>query len=315
VARPDAQAVRALRAYVEAGGLLIVFPGAHTDAAAWNAAGLLDVRFESIVQAEGEKRFKVNWTSLTSPVTATLTTEGLDRVAISRALRLAPAPADEVLATMDGGGPFLVRSQLGLGKVYVYAVSCQQDFSNLPFHPVLLLTVHRMLHAHLVETGRPLAMPALATLEFPVRPGENRVVTPSGQVVPLTVHEGRPDRGFFDRTGQAGIYRLASGDGTAEAATPIAAVNVPPEESALARIDPTEIRSLLQGSPVYFLATDGNISQLQSDAPASSAVSGFPLAALAIAFLISEVILAWSMSRPAAGAAKPSPVGPAPVKA
>lgn len=336
VARPDAETVRALRAYVEAGGLLIIFPGAHTDAAAWNAAGLLDVRFESIVQAGGEKRMKVNWTSPTSPVTATLATEGLDRVAISRALRLAPAPADEVLATMDGGGPFLVRSQLGKGKVYIYAVSCQQDFSNLPFHPALLLTVHRMLHAHLVETGEPLAMPALATLEFPVRPGENRVVTPptgrmaAGQVVPLTVHEGRPDRGFFDRTGQAGIYRLASGDvpaghspsvgegPTAEAArgpTPIAAVNVPPEESALARIDPTEIRSLLQGSPVYFLATDGNVSQLQSDAPTSSAVSGFPLAALAIAFLISEVILAWSMSRPAAGAAKPSPVGPAPVKA
>ena len=330
VARPDAETVRALRAYVEAGGLLVIFPGAHTDAAAWNAAGLLDVRFESIVQAEGEKRMKVNWTSPTSPVTATLATEGLDRLAISRALRLAPAPADEVLATMDGGGPFLVRSQLGLGKVYIYAVSCQQDFSNLPFCPVLLLTVHRMLHAHLVETGEPLAMPALATLEFPVRPGENRVVTPGGQVVPLTVHEGRPDRGSFDRTGQAGIYRLASGDvpaghspsagdgPTAEAArgpTPIAAVNVPPEESALARIAPTEIRSLLQGSPVYFLATDGNISQLQSDAPASSAVSGFPLAALAIAFLLGEVILAWSMSRPAAGAAKPSPVGPAPVKA
>jgi len=318
VARPDAEAVRALRAYVEAGGLLIIFPGAHTDAAAWNAAGLLDARFEAIVQAEGEKRMKVNWTSPTSPITATLAAEGLDRLAISRALRLAPAPADEVLATMDGGGPFLVRSQLGKGKVYLYAVSCQPDFSNLPFHPALLLTVHRMLHAHLVETGEPIAMEALATLEFPVKPGENRVVTPGGQVVPLTVHEGRPGRGFFDRTAQAGIYRLASGDGTAEgaqAAPPIAAVNVPPEESDLARIEPTEIRSLLQGSTVYFLATDGNVSQWPSDAPASSAVSGFPLAALAIAFLLSEVILAWSMSRPAAGAAKPSPAGPAPVKA
>jgi hypothetical protein len=260
---------------------------------------------------------KVNWTSPTSPITATLATEGLYRVAIARALRIAPAPADEVLATMDGGGPLLVRSQIGKGKVYVYAVSCQQDFSNLPFHPAFLLTVHRMLHAHLVETGQPLAMPALTTIEFPVKPGENRVVTPGGQVVPLTVHEGRPDRGFFDRTAQAGIYRLASGDVTAEgaqSAPPIAAVNVPTEESALARIEPTEIRSLLQGSPVYFLATDGNVSQLQGDAPASGAVAGFPLAALAIAFLLGEVILAWSMSRPVA-AAKPSPAGPAPVKA
>jgi len=332
VARPDAEVVRALRAYVEAGGLLVIFPGAHTDAAAWNAAGLLDLRFQSFVQAEGEKRMKVNWTSPTSPVTATLATEGLDRLAISRALRLVPAPADEVLATMDGhtarmgGGPLLVRSQLGKGKVYVFAVSCQQDFSNLPFHPVLLLTVHRMLHAHLVETGQPLAMPALTTIEFPVRPGENRVVTPGGQVVPLTVHEGRPDRGFFDRTGQAGIYRLASGDVTAEAARaapPIAAINVPPEESDLARIAPEEIRALVQGSPVYFLATDWSDSQLQGDAPASGAMAGFPLAALAIAFLIGEVILAWSMSRPAARreppglatAAKPSPAGPAPAKA
>ena len=336
VARPDGETLKALRDYLAAGGLVIIFPGPHTDTAAWNASGLVDLRLESTLQAEGEKHVKVNWTSPTSPVTATLAAEGLDRLAIARWLRLAPAPADEVLARLDAGPsaslaveagpsaslaveagpsaslaveagePFLIRSQVGKGKIYVFAVSCQNDFSNLPFTPILLIAVHRMLHAHLVETGEPLFLPAFTALEFPARPGDSRVVTPGGKTLPVAVREGQPSQAYFEQTAQVGIYRLASGDLEAGAggAPPLAAINTPVEESSLARIPPDEVRTLLGGSSVYFLAGDGNVGTVAADSPPSRAATGFPLAALALAFILGEVLLAWSMSRPAAGSAK-----------
>ena len=322
VARPDGETLKALRDYLATGGLVIIFPGPHTDTAAWNASGLVDLRLESTLQAEGEKHVKVNWTSPTSPVTATLAAEGLDRLAIARWLRLAPAPADEVLARLDAGPsaslaveagePFLIRSQVGKGKIYVFAVSCQNDFSNLPFTPILLIAVHRMLHAHLVETGEPLFLPAFTALEFPARPGDGRVVTPGGKTLPVAVREGQPGQAYFEQTAQAGIYRLASGDLEAGAggAPPLAAINTPVEESSLARIQPTEVRTLLGGSSVYFLAGDGNVGAVAADSPPSRAATGFPLAALALAFILGEVLLAWSMSRPAAGNVRftPSPL-------
>jgi len=313
VARPDGETLKALRDYLAAGGLVILFPGPHTDTAAWNASGLVDLRSESALQAEGEKHVKVNWTSPTSPVTATLAAEGLDRLAIARCIRLAPAPADEVLARLDAGEPFLIRSQVGKGKIYVFAVSCQNDFSNLPFTPILLITVHRMLHTHLVETGEPLSLPAFTALEFPARPGDGRVVTPGGKTLPVAVREGQPGQAYFEQTAQVGIYRLASGDLGADAsgAPPLAAINTPVEESSLPRIQPTEVRTLLGGSSVYFLAADGNVGTVAADSPASRAATGFPLAALALAFILGEVLLAWSMSRPAAGAARRSPAATA----
>ncbi|HUX03224.1 MAG TPA: BatA domain-containing protein, partial [Phycisphaerae bacterium] len=53
VARPDGETIKALRDYLAAGGLVILFPGPHTDTAAWNASGLVDLRLESALQAEG----------------------------------------------------------------------------------------------------------------------------------------------------------------------------------------------------------------------------------------------------------------------
>ena len=180
----------------------MVFPGAHTDIAAWNDSKLLPAKFESVVQEEGEKRRKVAGVAPNNPITATLPTEGLDRLLISRYLRMAPDPAAEVLGTIEGGAPLLVRSQVGKGKVYVFAVSAQADFSNMPFTPVLLLTVHRMLMGHLGEVRDPPSLPTLTTLEFPVErgPGPYREARRQGRLAlaprrPARQGVLRPDRG------------------------------------------------------------------------------------------------------------------------
>jgi len=153
VPRLEPEIVKALQEYVAAGNLLIIFPGAHTDLAAWNDAGLAPVKFESVVQKEGDKRLKVAGVSPNDPLTATLPTEGLDRVLVGQYIKMTPSAGAEVLASLEGGAPLLVRAQRGKGKICTFAVSAQTDFSNLPFTPVLLLTIHRALLNHMGESA------------------------------------------------------------------------------------------------------------------------------------------------------------------
>jgi hypothetical protein len=138
-----------------------------------------------------------------------------------------------------------------------------------------------------------------------------RIVTPDSRALPLTVRDGKVGKAVFEQTDLAGIYRLAEGDGAeaVKAAPPVAAVNVPPEESSLVRIEPTEVRALLPGIAVSFLSSDGGVSQVAAEGENSSAASGFPLAVLAMLLLVGEVVIAWSMSRPQAAAQKNGAAG------
>jgi len=301
VPRLAPEALERVRRYVADGGLAIVFPGPHTDAAAWNEAKFPGLRFEGLIEAEGEKRLKLGAVAPTHPVVATLPTEGLERVLIGKMLRLEAkglAAADTLIHT-EKGEPFLVRAQVGRGKAYVFAVSAQADFSNFPFTPPFLLVLHRIVNTHLVEGSAPLSLPTFAELKLAVPPGAHLMLLPDRRAVPVM----RPAEGdaVFSQTELAGIYRLVSGTvapGDPEAAPPTAALNVPADESELDRVDPAAIQGLLPDASVSYLRVDGGAQSIGQGTGARSAASTFPLAVLAIAFLLGEVLLAWSMGRP-----------------
>jgi len=82
------------------------------------------------------------------------------------------------------------------------------------------------------------------------------------------------------------------------AAPPIAALNTPTQESELERIDPTTIHALLPRAAVSYLRADGAAESIGQGTATRSAASTFPLAMLAMACLVGEVLLAWSMGRP-----------------
>ena len=312
VTRLSDQASRQLRDFVSQGGLAIVFPGGHTDVAAWNKSDFPGVRIESILQAEDDKPMKVNWTLPNSPVVGNMPTEGLDQLRIRRLFQFAAETTSEVLATTDGGEPFLLRLQMGKGKAYVFAVSCQVDFSNLPFTPLLLLTVHRALLNHLVEHGEPLAREAFDELGFSLTGGSQSILTPDGQILALRPLEDRPGQAIFTRTELSGIYRLVQATTARDddIGTAVAAINVPAEESILQRIDPQTVRSLLEGYSVSFTRPDGDIGELTSADTFRIARLSFPLAALALALLLGEVLLSWSIGRSAVNPPKPNEIGP-----
>jgi hypothetical protein len=234
--------------------------------------------------------------SPTSPIAASLPAEGLDRVVVQRLFRFETGlrPADVLIHTQDGE-PFLIRLQTGKGKVYVFAVSAQADCSNFPFLPPFLLVLHRAVNAHLVEAAEPLARTVFDELTLPLPGGAHRIVAPDGKATPLA----QPTQGglVFDGTELAGVYRLVAGDAAPETATPLAALNVPAAESELERLDPTAIHELVPNVAVSFVRPDGSQEPLIGEGGVQTAASTFPLAALAVAFLVGEVVLAWSMSR------------------
>jgi hypothetical protein len=305
------ETLRQLREYVAAGGLLFVFPGPHTDVAAWNEAKFPGPPIKSVAEAEGEKRIKLGPVAPTNPVVSNLPAEGLDRVLISRLFRFdTSAQAVETLIQTEGGEPFLVRLQVGKGKVYVFAVSAQADFSNLPLTPPFLLVLHRAVQSHLVEVATPLAQLAFAELRLRLPAGTYQMLVPDrvveGRLTYKMLPLQRSPEGdvVFDRTDQTGVYRLVAGDVAPqdpESVPPVAALNVPSPESELERVKPLAIHDLLPTASLSSERADGETATLGESRDSQTAASTFPLAVLAVAFLVSEVVLAWSMSRPVKG--------------
>ena len=299
----DPPALERLREYVEAGGLLMVFPGKHTNIAAWNDAGFPGVPIKAIAEAEDGKPIKVSWASPNTPVTASLPAEGLDQIAVKRLMRYDAADGAQVLATTDSGDPFLIRRQIGRGKAYLFAVSSQVDFSNLPLTPVLLLTVHRAVLAHRMQAGAPLCQDAFTEVRLALPPGKHQVLTPGGKLLPVFPAEDTPGAATFSQTEQPGVYRLIEGDAAPDdikTAPVVAAVNVPERESALERIDLDAIRSLLPGYPVRVIRANGSLHDVSDGTEPQRAATTFPLALLAMLCLVGEVLLAWNIDRPGA---------------
>ena len=325
VPRLDPEALELVREYTTAGGLLIVFPGQHTDQAAWNQAGFPPLPLGGLIESAGDRRIKLGHVAQTHPITATLPAEGLDAVLISRLYRLETdsRPAETLIHT-ERGEPFLVGLQVGKGRAYVYAVSAQEDFSNLPFTRPFLITLHRAVRTHLIEAAAPLAQATYSELKLALpTAGTYQMVPPSADAQPVPLKPSGSGDVTFGQTQDAGIYRLMSGAGTPkdrERVPPVAALNVPAEESELERIDRITIGTLLPGITVAYRRGDGRREQLGETTGTQSAASGFPLAVFALLFLIGEVLLAWSMGRPgvvdrSAGNGGPAMTSAAPVAA
>ena len=202
--------------YVQAGGLLVIFPGEHTVPAEWTADKFPRVPLQPFRDFPADKRAKVTWASQQNPLTQTLTLEGLNRLLISRLFPIEPAPASteklaaQVLMSTDSGQPFLVVQQTGKGRVFLFAVSAQLDFSNLPLTPFFPPTIHRVVLNHLIEKGMTASHRAFTPLIVPVQPEWPRILTPDGRVEPLTPMKSDPGKASFEDTGVAGFYRLTA---------------------------------------------------------------------------------------------------------
>jgi hypothetical protein len=249
---------------------------------ALQAAGI-PVRYEPLA-ATGQARFA---TDDLDPELARL----LQPVGVTVHHRLAGAEAaGRVLLRLAGGEPWAVLGERDAGGRYVLLASpLEPAATELPATPAMLPLLD-MLVARWLAPGLE-AYEAAAGTEVPLPAAADAVEHPDGVREPVA-----GDR-VFRIPPAAGLYRLLSGDSLLAAL----AVNAPPGESDLTRLDAGRLRGTLQGwSP----AVASSAAEWRASIYGARLGSELwrPALLLALALLVAEMLAA------AAGRARRRPV-------
>ena len=256
VPRLNGRQVNQLRAFVEAGGGLLVFPGDRVDTQWYNrdfyddGAGLLPAKltalagvglgFNSPARIRGQRHEHPALEPWNDPANG-----AIDTAELTNWYQLDPSRHAASIAELTVGSPALVQQTLGQGVVILSAVPADADWGDLPTRPMFLPLIQRLVtyaatHAtppRNVEVGRPM----LARLDTMPEDSQAVWIDPKGQRIVRSVRSeaGRLLTELPDAD-RPGFYRLEHADGRTE----LFAANLPREESKLDRLSDEEIAEL-----------------------------------------------------------------------
>jgi hypothetical protein len=256
-ARLDGGSAERLRAFVEAGGGLLVVAG---QSATWpaSAADLLPGRLGPIEDRAEGRGGRLGYLEYAHPVFEAFSgprSGDFTGARFFRARQLQIADSARALARFDDGSIALAEQRLGRGTVLVWTSTLDSFWNDLALQPVYLPFAHRLTEylsgrgdampwftaGQVVDLADPEALETagLASLEAAgLQGGEDAVaLTPSGRSVPLPAGDMGPrylpleERGFY----------TVRPPGTEPDRPFVLAVNVDLTESALGRLDPEEL--------------------------------------------------------------------------
>lgn len=225
---PTPPVARALTAFVNGGGGLLMAVGDRVEPAEANVAlaGLLPRTLRTVRQAgdaaasaEGGDRQATRPTGFERghPILRGIPdpeASSLASARITRYMLLDPAPeaAGEVVIGLDDGAPFLLTREVGSGRVALLTGTLDRDWGDLPIRPDFLPLLQNTLR-YLTRVAEVDTAPVLVGRAAPVpvedpRVRRVKVQTPDGD---LRVSE-RPsgeDPWVFEETARPGLYRLS----------------------------------------------------------------------------------------------------------
>jgi hypothetical protein len=226
-----------LRSQVQAGAILVVAPGERglgTVPPEW--ATVLPARVGAIVdRADGGRWASVDFSNALFEPFATSRAD-FSSVSVSRYRSLVPTgEGSSIIARIDDGSPLLVERAAGAGRVMVWALSFDANWTDLPFHPLWVPLAHQLARRSIAgnETRAWFTAPHVLDVS---REGDVTIESPSGQRTRVAPDSSRPivelrERGFYE----------VRGGGTALGAGRPVAVNVDLAESDLSHFDPAEL--------------------------------------------------------------------------
>lgn len=226
-ASPEPSVARALTAFVNGGGGLLLAVGDRVDPAGGNVAlaGLLPRTLRTVRQAgdaaasaEGGDRQASRLAGFDRghPILRGIENPEASSLAsarITRYMLLDPAPeaAGEVVVSLDDGAPFLLTREVGSGRVALLTGTLDRDWGDLPIRPDFLPLLQNTLR-YLTRVAEVDTAPVLVGREAPIPVEDPRlrrvkVQAPDGD---LRVSERPSDEApwVFEETGLPGLYRL-----------------------------------------------------------------------------------------------------------
>ena len=223
----DATLETALDEFVSAGGGLLAFAGQRS--ASLTRMPLLGNEISGASIGLAADRFlSVGQVDTAHPLLAD--TAGWYAVNVSQTVPVRPATADQVLARLDNGDPFIIERRIGQGRMVLVAGGLENQWNDLPIRPVFV--------SFMIEAARYLSAVEQRQREFAA--GEllplaqagaasGQVVDPDGDNVLSLADTTRAQRinlrkiGFYEVYTREGEYLVA--------------VNTDPRESLLAPIE------------------------------------------------------------------------------
>jgi hypothetical protein len=246
----SATEVRALEQFVEAGGLLVLFPGNRGTPADYAGWRVLPGRPVALREVPLSRRKQIlGWLLPGHPILKDLDPGSTPpEVAVQRALSWEQLDPQAEKLVAHGDQPFLLGRPAGRGYVLQFAVSADRGWSDLPLSPYFLPILHQVVRFSAGVRG--LAPYVWCTPQLPLEaylPGatvDSVLQGPANRRVPVrsTLVEGRTSLYVEDLT-EAGLYRMAAAGGDAPA--PALAVNMVREESQLAPLETDDLPARL----------------------------------------------------------------------
>ncbi len=241
------QSVMRIEEYAKTGGVVIVFPGDRADTAAYadmkilpaQPKGTVDIPVElaarPLKRIPNQKDQVVNFNLSLPPGT-------VPTVALKRVLTLGELQENAaVLVTAGDGVPFMTGRAVGRGRVFMFAVAANRDWSTFPLTAFFVPVVHQLIRqgagasvqpTHLVPGSN---IPANESI--PNYREDDAIATPSG--AQLAVKDNGNRTFFIESLTEPGIYTRAKA-GAAQP-EPVLAVNTDRFESRLTPITPQEL--------------------------------------------------------------------------
>jgi len=224
-----------LRALVQGGAILLVVPGERGAVGLtpeWRA--VLPASVGSAADHAGRWASVDFSNALFEPFRGTGRAD-FSSVTMTRYRALNATNGGAVIARLDDGAPLLVERPLGAGRVLMWALSMDANWTDAPFHPLWVPLLHQLARRSIAGKEMRSWFTAPHVLDLS-REGSVVVEAPSGQRTRITPDSAPRSVELRER----GFYEVRGGSTAIGAGRPVA-VNVDLAESDLSHFDPAEL--------------------------------------------------------------------------
>jgi hypothetical protein len=242
-----------LKIYLQNGGGVLIFPGAHTSVNSFNgniaaALGISSIAaVDSLTGTSQTAGLSVEFEKVdlhhplfagmfekdeTKQSAGTVSNQRiLESPRVLKSLRFIPTPHSKTVITLSNGYPFLIEERIGNGRTLMFSVAANTEWSDLPLKGLFVPLMHRSL-AYLVQepiTDLSLFVGDEKTIRIRTSVAPALTVTkPGGMEILINTQPRTTDKSIrFSDTDLSGIYTVKAGNLIIDKF----AVNIDPDES------------------------------------------------------------------------------------